>query len=937
MPSSSGGRRLPLQFVVGGKSSQSVSSIILGKNSRIIKSKINTPTKAKNTTTQEQSNSNSNLGTKSGSSSACRSSSKVNQGQICEDHKGGNVNGCQNATSKSLVSGNKLTKKNNPAKKESRTTRSLSRKKVLQTDLKPSETNGSSKMNSHYPQTNQPSKMDGQHQEHQEASKICQEPPNICQEPPKKGNHSQPSKTNEHNQQPPMMDDHHQQPSENRQHPSKKMGDYSQPSKTNNHQKQSHKIDDHRQQPSSHQPLPSKEPPVLLPNKTPTGQDITQKKKKSQCQSIPAGNDVYADFTADSDDLDEEPKNSIKVPMILSRPKYTMALKSNSSAPSKKKLDSSIGSNVSAASNKSRTTLNDISNASIQRGGQKRIFTLSAAPKKKKNKKVIKKSSRGSSVCSSLNSTIISELELNAIPDSMPQKDDKNSSQFHQNASGKRQYKRVCLTTEDHHRDSLDSDSNNLDPSWEVPPKQKKPKKQIVSKKKFSNDVSKKAESSKVMLTSARTKKGPNSKAKARVSSFEITESDFEQDDFINRPQTAVKYKSNNSKTATNTSSKPSSCVPKTCNTSARARKKNDIKKPVTKDPEMSTRTTAPAPQPRNGGTARGNREKRVIDEIYNVVSPLPPPPVSFLSTTEVAGSDDHYVHEPQLSSKPLPSNCQLDRFSKITDSKRSSAKKLEKELLSPLEVPGLDIYDPQLSLEPSPSECTINHFSNNSKRPLKADGLPKAKKPRKEAAKPPEPQSKTTKVPQAVSSFKPTLTSTAKSLLQEFEDEEEEEDEKLLRKEDVNKSSFETKPPCRQLRKSSGYYSNCFDGYLSDSESSKEDSVLEETNNNRHFQSSHGSPLPNFPSPVASPLSLCSLQAEADEGITKGFEAVCHNLIAQSRKKDTREDTLIPAKAQAKAKIRKATKINMGEKRRDCEDEIAPAVTLTQISKVQF
>ena len=218
---------------------------------------------------------------------------------------------------------------------------------------------------------------------------------------------------------------------------------------------------------------------------------------------------------------------------------YTIPLKpvdeATSSAAFKKQHNSSLSS---VGSNRSRTALADISNACLNRGGQRRVFNLSAMTKKNGRKKPRKaaNSSNCTSLNSSVNSSVNSEVELKAIPDSLPLNTTQTgrgkavtgAAKQTQSSSGKRRRKRSCVVPKD---DESDSDD---DSSWEVsPPKQKRSKRapaaakpKVGAKGRKLATAAGKGERSKVILTSARTK----NKLCVPQSSFDLTEYDFDQE-----------------------------------------------------------------------------------------------------------------------------------------------------------------------------------------------------------------------------------------------------------------------------------------------------------------------------------------------------------------------------------------------------------------------
>lgn len=191
----------------------------------------------------------------------------------------------------------------------------------------------------------------------------------------------------------------------------------------------------------------------------------------------------------------------------------TVPLKSSPSV-AKKQLDSSFYSSVSLGSVKSRTVLSDIANTFLNRGGQQRLFNLSAMPKVRKRRR----KQKHSSTCSSFNTSAASEHYL-CVPDSMPLDVTERSNRSTRSAVSKRKYKRACLSR-DH------SVEGEVDQSWRgSSPKHK------ICKTAHIGQASKAG--SRTMLASARTKRGPNGKSKLYVASFDITDSDYENVDSV--------------------------------------------------------------------------------------------------------------------------------------------------------------------------------------------------------------------------------------------------------------------------------------------------------------------------------------------------------------------------------------------------------------------
>ena len=363
--------------------------------------------------------------------------------------------------------------------------------------------------------------------------------------------------------------------------------------------------------------------------------------------------EVYDDFTDANIGMRCEEDTSLGLQAIVCQDSYVPTEERSThlkSSPSKKQLNNSVGSSASATSSKSRTALSDVTSTCLNRGNQRRVFNLSAVPKKKEkgNKKPKFKSASNSS---SLNSTLSCEHDLNAIPDSLPTQRGRtssvsNTSKTQNNTSNKRKYKRVCMPVKynDTSLDDTNSDNSldsNMDVSWELsPPKQKKMKKPPASPKhstftKQKSSIAKKADK-KVILTSARTKKGPNAKSRTQVSSFEITESDFELDLDGTKPKQTrerVAIAKRKMKTSADCMS-PQSAQFRELETEHQkirlatepgsGNKKNETSRRPTIENSTLKNDLISVPSISESRSNRNRRSKRLLDTVYDL--PLSPP-----------------------------------------------------------------------------------------------------------------------------------------------------------------------------------------------------------------------------------------------------------------------------------------------------------------------
>lgn len=185
-----------------------------------------------------------------------------------------------------------------------------------------------------------------------------------------------------------------------------------------------------------------------------------------------------------------------------------------------KKQNTSSGSGHQTVGGTSKTTLFDVTNQShgatqLNRGGQHRVFNLSAAPQKRS------KSGRGKTVTNSATSSLSSSPcldDVNAIPDSMPACGQSSQKSMAYTSilddelelrppTTSKQRKRVRVPT-DHDSFTFDSD-NESDESWKLSGDAKRGKvaasKPPTKKRQYKAKAIK--EKPKPTLTSARTKK----------------------------------------------------------------------------------------------------------------------------------------------------------------------------------------------------------------------------------------------------------------------------------------------------------------------------------------------------------------------------------------------------------------------------------------------
>ena len=607
--------------------------------------------------------------------------------------------------------------------------------------------------------------------------------------------------------------------------------------------------------------------------------------------------DVYDDFM----EMDGPSRESADRPET-----YIVPLKSSPSEPYKRKHNSSLCSSSSAASTKSRTALGDISQAYLNRGGQKRMFNLSAVPKKKvkknKNQKV------NHSNCSSLNSSMVNfEAGVKAIPDSLPlnatQQGHKSSK-----AGEKRQYKRVCMVLKDSFHEDENSEEDNMDSSWELsPPSRKKAKGVPPSTKqkdrvyKSKPDVPKKAVS-KATLTSARTKSKPYTKASIYMPSFELTGSDLDEYGEEQGQKQWERVDWNRRRPRNETRSPGSTAF-------SELRKKASIKgKASTAGGQKMNPPVSPI-LPGRGRNSHRVTNLQARDDIYEPqLSPVVP----------------HY--SPLTEHPPLVTQTQNSkRLKTSTETSQNLARHKQGEASGRKEQPWNDTVTP-------------HRASSSGKSGGKLD---------KRYSEPAAPR----------------------ALLRDFEEEEEEEEEEehlsgeeprvgavprdIAGEESANRSRkriiIEKAPaaPKKQPRRSSGYHSSYHTSYHSNIEA--DDSTTGSFCEVQGHQVSRKSP--HLPHPLqvgADALSPQHLprpsQVGADEGITKSFAEICHNLVAQSGKKGSsvaakknpatkseRKLTAPPMKGKSKSRKRPRN-----EEMED-EEEEGHEVTNSQISKVSY
>lgn len=197
---------------------------------------------------------------------------------------------------------------------------------------------------------------------------------------------------------------------------------------------------------------------------------------------------------------------------------------------------SGVGGGRQSVNSTSKSTLSDITNQShratqLNRGGQHRVFNLSAAPQRKGGKNGRGKNGRNSASSSLSNSPCLAD-DVNAIPDSMPvcgQISEKSLAYTSflddelelrpPTTTTSKQRKRVRVPT-DSNSFAFDSD-NESDLSWKVSGKTKKGKIATTSKPPPAKNRQYKAkatrEKPKPMLTSARTKKVATDKKEQSV------------------------------------------------------------------------------------------------------------------------------------------------------------------------------------------------------------------------------------------------------------------------------------------------------------------------------------------------------------------------------------------------------------------------------------
>lgn len=597
----------------------------------------------------------------------------------------------------------------------------------------------------------------------------------------------------------------------------------------------------------------------LLPNRQGLPGLTFKKAQSTTPNPSPLVDDVYTNFADDNLEKQQDPS-----PANL----YTEPLKPSPPATTKQ-LNSSTGSNVSKASH---LALSDISTTCLNRSGQTRTFNLSAVPKpKKKTTRKGKKAPQSSSNCSSLNSTAISERELLAIPDSMPTKTAQDTKPTTGNTATRRGLRKRTTVA-----DPEDSDS-----SWEATPtKQTKPNVQLKGKVKSKPPNASKKAKPKAVLTGARTRKRPYANAKAHFSSFDLSESDLEQETAA-KAKRVVEARKRRRRNVDQLS--PESLI-------FRELKLKHLPPelhPTTEPPELHPTTTESEKQSvkqKNESvnaspvdqsiatTATSKRKKRVIDELYDF-SPQPVSPAVGLEVPKVpVSTGQNHLASPQPLS-PLASNPNKESVHKNKSNEISGKR-----------------WQSRVEMETTPQRAT-NNLSKRSGKPWFLQDL--------------------------------DHDTTARSLIKEFEEEEELQGKsrrEVYCSEITPKSPIQPQyhldqvPPApkkkRPRRRSSGYFSSYYSTHQSDSEESNHSSIK------------------YSPQPTVSPRSP---QVQADEDITGGFAEICHHLVAQSGRKATNKNVPMTIQSEKEPKASESKR-----EEREIRNRIQSSdVTLTQVSRV--
>lgn len=571
-------------------------------------------------------------------------------------------------------------------------------------------------------------------------------------------------------------------------------------------------------------------------------------------------------------------------------------------------------SNSSKSNNTiSKRTLGDITNQStsssvgitqLNRGGQSRVFNLSAAPLKGSRK------SRGNtdkrSVTSSLNNSVCSDPELNAIPDSMPfVANNSKSTPYQSFLDDELEYKpppppskprkRIKVPTD---QDSFTFDSaNESDLSWTLTSNVKKGKaaaSKVPAKRQYKTTHTKEKPKAKPLLTSARTKKAVTAGKRA----------------------VAVDKKVEQSLKATTRSMKAVTKLSK--------------KQPTTPD-EDEDEDVENVSRPVTTSTIW---RKRVIDDIYD---PDPDPdytPEIYFSKPTVTAVNakkpplkkraaSSATEESSKETPSLPSQKKDTAARKLIMDKKCPKPSSTKNKMAALQRDG---KKKQINTTTDNSEKQTIHVETSSSANDELYNSPAI--PRVSASKPDRAdraQSRMHIKPKRVHSPKFSLNDKDISLV--FPPSP----EKVC-------PPSPKKPRLKQNRRSSGYCSNSpVNVPISPSNSDHslqaelEDNVqtnlqftdeeLEQSPvSSTHYPPSKSSAAQNVSLPP-SPTSLHSSQIEADLNITVGFEQICREFIARSGKKNQQTTT---AKKQVGVKRTKQSETNAPiakKKRREQEN----------------
>ena len=554
---------------------------------------------------------------------------------------------------------------------------------------------------------------------------------------------------------------------------------------------------------------------------------------------------------------------------------------------------------------KPRVPLNDVSNACLKRGGQKRVFNLSSVPKQRR--KIATKHKKSNS--SSLNSSAASEYQ--AIPDSIPldttQKSNASGSSqtgmmANSASTGKRRYKRTCIPVRDD-SNSPGSSLDDPDSSWEIsPPKEKKSKK--VSKSLSSENDKSKTATTKPVLASARTKKRPRVKGGVHISSFELTDSDLEQDSGVTETK------------------KPKKGI-------AAGKRKRTSGEPVTEFDDLKKSTTALSAVLNKGTGEKNNRNTNTE------IATLPPAKSHAKKSRSIYGSkrrviDDMYDPLPALS--PEVSKTEI-----ISHNTKSPS--VDEDVGMRNEPP----KSKRRRKEPEVKEKEDNILAKTTRR------SPQTKSLHKPARK------NTLRALLREDEKEKDRNSGGKQMESERESDCESDCDQWSGKpmeldcDEPKEVSFKSTTKqnsitrlqlgqLKQSRRSSGYHSK--NNSVSESSPFANDGIIDTgatldiyrgALQDKEDQVSNLSTPPAFTTPLT-PLSVASSEVEADLDITTRFEKICHSLVAKSGKEDTAvvTTTHIPAKVMTKKKS-----VNAENKSQGNLESSTGNITLTQLSRV--